>query len=506
MSAATTPARRLLAILEEESGLETRPLDEILADLEAHGVDPAGPTRLARRLAEQSSGPAAALLGAVLEDEAAEAEIAALESADLDSVRDRLEVGTVAAVAAEAQRRAGAQSNVVGLRRRRSAAWAWAGSLVGMAACALIVVGVWWPHAEDFAPTPEMAAVEALPPMADRALEAQSGPPEALSSGLDRLASPAFQADSVEGDADAASASSALPEPSAAPAEIAGAERPRQSVPELRIERLEALPEADVSSGAAAGGAPVGRGDPEAQDALEALLSAPPGPRAGLRVESAPVPEVEASVATETAPLSAGEVAPPPPRRPEWRAQTDAGLDDAPDVAEAEALAEVPEAESAGAVPTMPQALMDAAEPASEFRSGAAERGLAVVPTTDPSALAAGFPRIVELLPIDPLIAPSMGALTSVDARRERGLTTDSEVLRGRIADMREVAAGRHIVALATVEEAGQTYDTVIVLRDAAAEIPTPEEPDILLILLFGDRAEVFEQIRLPPRPDGTSE
>ena len=505
MSAATTPARRLLAILEDGAALETRPLEQVLADLEAHGVDPAGPTRLARRLAEQSSGPAAALLGAVLEDEAAEAEIAALESADLDGVRDRLQVGTVAAVAAEAQRRAGAQSNVVGLRRRRSTAWAWAGSLVGMAACALIVVGVWWPPAEDFVPTPEMAAVEAAPPMADRAEEARSGPPEATSSGLNRLASPTFLADGVEGDADAASVSPVSPEPSPPPAELAGAAAPPQPVPELRIERLEALPEAGVGSGTA-GSAPAGRGDPEAQDALEALLSAPPGPRAGLRVESAPVPEVEASVATETAPLSAAEVAPPPPRRPEWRAQTDAGLDDAPDVAAVEALAEAPEAEGAGAVPTMPQAVMEAAQPTSEFRSGANERGLAVVPTTDPSALAAGFPRIVELLPIDPLIAPSMGALTSVDARSERGLTTDSEGLSGRIADMREVAAGRHIVALATVEETGQTYDTVIVLRDPAAEVPASEEPDILLILLFGDRAEVFEQIRLPPRPDGTSE
>ena len=507
MSAATTPARRLLAILEEEGALETRPLEEVLADLEAHGVDPAGPTRLARRLAEHGAGPAAALLGAVLEDEAAEAEIAALESADLESVRDQLEVGTVATVAAEAQRRAGAQSNVVGLRRRRNRAWAWAGSLVGMAACALIVVGVWWPPAEKLAPAPEFAVVEVAPPMADSAMGADAAPPQAAASGLNRLASPSVETDNAADEAGPATPPQPVPAPlaSPSPAEIAGSEVPRQSIPEMRIERLEALPEAGDGSGPAVGGTLAERSDAGAQGAQEVLLSPPPGRSAGVRVETVPVPEDVASAPAVAPPVSAEEIAPPPPRRPERRAQADAGSDDAPDGAQTEVLAEAREAEGAEAASAMPQALMDAAEPASDFRSGAAERGLAVVPSTDLSSLAAGLPRVVELLPIDLRIAPSMGLLTSVESRRERGLTSGDEGLTRRLDDMRDVAAGRHIVALATVEEAGQTYDTVIVLRDPAAEPPTGQ-PDILLTLLFGERAEVFEQIRLPPRPDGPSE
>ena len=228
-----TPARRLLAMLEEERSLETRPLDEILVDLEAHGVDAAGPIKLARRLAVSGASPATALLGAVIEDEAIEAEIAALEAAPIDDVRGQVDIGTVAAVAASATRQGGAQSNVVGLRRRRSTTWAWAGSLVGMAACVLIVVAAWWPPSELMSPSPEIASIEVRParpddsagaplatmeaarPESETSLSSQGG--QALGRMTLEPGSPEGEADGVGHDREAAPASPASEERSQVP-------------------------------------------------------------------------------------------------------------------------------------------------------------------------------------------------------------------------------------------------------------------------------------------------
>lgn len=253
MSSALTPARRLLAILEEEQALETRPLDEVLADLQAHGVDAAGPTRLARQLAAQSGGPAAALLGAVIEDEAAEAEIAALEAADIDAVRGRLDAGTVAAVAAEAERRAGKPSNVVGLRRRRSPAWAWAGSLVGMAACALIVVAVWWPTSDLRAPEPALVAVEVAPDQAEppSVLEEVAAPPAAPGRVRTRTEiAPAMRDSEASPDREPSAVSAAAPVMMDAPPE-AGMVAPAPEPPLV----AESAPEVDEGGAAAIGGA-----------------------------------------------------------------------------------------------------------------------------------------------------------------------------------------------------------------------------------------------------------
>jgi hypothetical protein len=112
-------ARRLLAGLVDERALETEPIAEVRADLAALGLDPARAIALARRLAAGAATPAATLLGRIEEAEESDDEIRHLEQADIASVRRNLKEGTTAATIANAQRAAGQQANVVGLRRRR---------------------------------------------------------------------------------------------------------------------------------------------------------------------------------------------------------------------------------------------------------------------------------------------------------------------------------------------------------------------------------------------------
>jgi hypothetical protein len=113
------PARRLLAGLVDEPGLETEPLDDVRADLAALGLDPARAVALARRLAAGAPSPAVALLGRIEAAAEGDDEIRHLERADIGAVRRNLAAGTTAAAVANAQRAAGRQASVVGLRRRR---------------------------------------------------------------------------------------------------------------------------------------------------------------------------------------------------------------------------------------------------------------------------------------------------------------------------------------------------------------------------------------------------
>ena len=112
-------ARRLLAGLVDEQALEAEPIAEVRADLAALGLDPARAVALARRLAAGAATPAAALLRRIDEAEKSDDEIRRLEQADIAAVRRDLAEGTTAAAIANAQRAAGQQANVVGLRRRR---------------------------------------------------------------------------------------------------------------------------------------------------------------------------------------------------------------------------------------------------------------------------------------------------------------------------------------------------------------------------------------------------
>ena len=472
MTVATTPARRLLALLEDEQALENRPLEDVLADLDAHGVDAGAAIRLARQLAERNRGPAAALLGAVIEDEAAEAEIAALETASIDEVRERLDAGTVAAIAAEAKRRAGLPSNVVGLRRRRSAAWTWAGSLVGMAACALIVVAVWWPADERIAPAPAVTLMEVAPPPADLAVEAEAPPTQR------DVARTAPQALSGLSGADGGG-QSAL-----APATVTVEEPPVEPIRRGAPTERAQSPDAE---------APAAVAEVRPLDAPEAAVAEPTRRTGGLTAVPA-----DGDATRDTAAAAATRPEPPLPPRPPGRAAAPApavGMTaDAP--AERSAIAAGDMGEAAGT------ARSEVGVVASEdwigrLEAGVPERGLAVAPL--PAEQAAPAVSIIEFQIIDPLIMPSQAVPAFAQDRVERGLSVAPPT--DRLAEVLAAAAGRHLVALVTVREAAEVYDSVIVLRDPAAEGPPPGARDPVLVMVYGDRAEVFERIRLPPKP-----
>jgi hypothetical protein len=138
-----TPAERLLALLGDEAAFETLPADDVRDDLAAVGVDPARCIALARALAGGTDSPGGRLLGAIdmAEDEADE--IARLESADIDAVRAQIPGASAAAIAAEARRQAGEDSNIFAMKpRRRSRILRWGGPAAGIAASLLLVAVV----------------------------------------------------------------------------------------------------------------------------------------------------------------------------------------------------------------------------------------------------------------------------------------------------------------------------------------------------------------------------
>ena len=138
------PARRLLGLLVDEEVLETEPIAELRADLAALGLDPARAIAGARRVAAGAASPAVALLGRIAEAEESDEEIRRLERADIASVRRNLEEGATATAIANAQRSAGGDSNVVGLRPRRSRRllYGLCGVAAALAASLVLVVGM----------------------------------------------------------------------------------------------------------------------------------------------------------------------------------------------------------------------------------------------------------------------------------------------------------------------------------------------------------------------------
>ena len=140
-----TPAERLLALLEDEATFETLPAEDVRADLEAVGADPARCVAFARALAGGMDSPGGRLLGAIDLAEDAADEIARLESADIAAVREQIPGASAAAIAAEARRQAGEDSNIVAIKpRRRSRILRWGGPAAGIAASVLVlaVLGV----------------------------------------------------------------------------------------------------------------------------------------------------------------------------------------------------------------------------------------------------------------------------------------------------------------------------------------------------------------------------
>ncbi len=137
-------ARRLLALLVDEQAIETEPIAEVRADLAALGLDPARVIASARGLAAGAASPAVALLGRIAEAEESDDEIRRLEHADIAAVRQSLEEGAASAAIANAQRVAGRDSNVVGLRRRRSrrVIYGLSGLAAALAASLVLIVGL----------------------------------------------------------------------------------------------------------------------------------------------------------------------------------------------------------------------------------------------------------------------------------------------------------------------------------------------------------------------------
>ena len=138
-----TPAERLLALLEDETAVETLPAADVRNGLDAVGIDPTRCIAFARALAGGTGSPGGRLLGAIDLAESEEDEIARLESADVEAVRAQIPVASAAAIAAAARRQAGADSNIVAMKpRRRSRILRWGGPAAGIAASLLVVAVV----------------------------------------------------------------------------------------------------------------------------------------------------------------------------------------------------------------------------------------------------------------------------------------------------------------------------------------------------------------------------
>ena len=489
MSAAATPARRLLALLEEERSLETRPAEEIHADLAALGVDPDGPIRLARRMAERGPDPAAALLDAVIEDEVAEADIAAVESADIDQIRARLQTGTVAAVTAEAQRRAGTQTNVVGIhRRRRGAVWAWTGSIVGMAACALIVVAVWWPSS-DLAPSPSVMLVERAAPESPAAERIAAGrSPEATADFADP--DPSEQpapgpAVAPSGD-DRARLEGGLGAAVTPPPELTAA-APQPAMRALSEEPVRPQLRSRIAPGADMPAEADAAGRTEAEDAMG---SAGIAPRAAIPLA---IEDLDESFDPPLPPL-------PPSTPAERRSLGDLALE-MPTEAGAESAATTP---SRVEIPSIEDLIVS-------FSSGSAGsmRGLRVDvgppgPVLSPEV--AELPYVVADLALFVPWQPDLGEireaalLVMADDALQNGIGDWPGAVLGRRADALRIADGMVIHALMTLRSGGSDRDTILVRKQTTSPPLADESLRPLLVHWFGNHASAFALIRLPDR------
>ncbi len=138
--AAQELAARSIAALEDLESIERKPLAEIKADLTRLGIDPNDSIARAWKLAGKRSTPADRLLSRLDDADAVDAEIEALENADIGEIQGTVPSGTATSITADAKRRAGTPSNVTGLRRSRRRVIGWGGSMIGLAACLLLFV------------------------------------------------------------------------------------------------------------------------------------------------------------------------------------------------------------------------------------------------------------------------------------------------------------------------------------------------------------------------------
>ena len=175
----TRTRARLASALDEAADIEVRAIDEVRAALMEQGIDPTASIRLAQKLSlgGNAGDPAARLLQQIERSEALDAEIAALEEADIDDVR-----------AALPQRHPGGASEAEatsieasGKFRRRLPMLGWGGSLVGIAASVLLFIAV-RPDQLDQVEAP-LPAIEAETPVAADAESIDALSEDALSAG-----------------------------------------------------------------------------------------------------------------------------------------------------------------------------------------------------------------------------------------------------------------------------------------------------------------------------------
>lgn len=136
--------RRLLAMLADETTIETEPIEDVLADLAAMGIEPSCSIALSRQLAPETVSPATVLLRAVDNSEEREREIERLERSDLADVRAQLPTGTAAGLTARARRSVGDDTAIVGMRQRRSRRMllGWGGAAAGLAASIILAISL----------------------------------------------------------------------------------------------------------------------------------------------------------------------------------------------------------------------------------------------------------------------------------------------------------------------------------------------------------------------------
>ena len=184
---------RLAVALDETDAIENRPIEEVRPALAEQGIDPAASIKLARKLAHGSAAddPSTRLLQQIERSETVDAEIAALEEAEIDDVKAALPSGIGRSRRSHHASSEQAEAKVVPIQPRslrRLSALGWGSSLIGIAASVLLFITV-RPEQADIpaAPVQSGPTVAADAESADAASENTLPSPQAPLSELSRL-------------------------------------------------------------------------------------------------------------------------------------------------------------------------------------------------------------------------------------------------------------------------------------------------------------------------------
>lgn len=286
---------RLAAGLDDALSIEERPIDEVRAELALLGIDPGPSIRLAEKLAAaKADDPATRLLGRLEDAEAIDAEIAALEHADIDEVRASLPPDLAAATGTN-ETDMEPTAKVVRWQRRR-AMLGWGGSLAGIAASVLLFIAVRPDRLEEATPPvssveqrqPEIAAadlaetaVEKMLPRSEMAASADRSPADSTVGGREQASADDARVETVPHGVRALD--KAPPALSLADEAVSSA-APRSAA----TARLELQPEMATDERALGGLTGVLVVEPgRASPALVALARAQPGERLAARIDDA---------------------------------------------------------------------------------------------------------------------------------------------------------------------------------------------------------------------------